>query len=111
MTLDFDADTVLGHVYTLTMQTYSLNDDGTTSSVISTTDDIANNASANDFKGAISGFYSDNYGSTISVTKEMFDVSDVTTAVEADAVKIVYTVSVNRRFSGYNGNGESWDNL
>ena len=63
---------------------------------------IAADASASTFKSAVSGYYSDYYGSSISVTLEYYnDVDELIETLDEFVVKYKYTINLLRRISGY----------
>ena len=65
-------------------------------------EEIAADASASTFKSGISGYYSDYYGSSISVTLEYYnDVDELIETLDEFVVKYKYTINLLRRISGY----------
>ena len=64
---------------------------------------ISASASAADFKSAIKGWYSDTFGSTITVTLEKFDSSGYRINEgddESDWVKSIYTITLDKYIEG-----------
>lgn len=66
-------------------------------------DTIAANAPANDFKTSIEGWYSDTFGSSISVTLEKFDSrgNEIDEGDdETNWFKSIYTITLNKYIEG-----------
>lgn len=61
---------------------------------------IAANASAKDFKNALSSVYSNQAGSTITVTLVMYDENGAETGDNSLAVDYEYTISLDKRIDG-----------
>lgn len=61
---------------------------------------IAADASADDFKNAVKDAYNEKVGSSIGVTRVMYDANNVVTEVEEDAVDFEYTIELHKRITG-----------
>lgn len=61
---------------------------------------IPANASVNSFRSALKGVYNEKVGSTITVTRVMFDTNGDETDVEDEAVDFEYTISLDKRITG-----------
>ena len=65
---------------------------------------IPTTATAEQFKDAIAPYYTDNFDSTITVTREGYDITGSPTDVAANVFRYDYNVIVNKRISM-----RSWD--
>ena len=65
-----------------------------------TTDGVPCNASADQMKNLIKGYFETKYGSWIWVVRTMYDAAGVLTENAALSKKNVYTVSLTKRISG-----------
>jgi hypothetical protein len=62
---------------------------------------IAADASANEFKSAIDGYYSGYFGSGITVNKTMFDINGTETTNSSLVVTNEYYVTLTKLIDGY----------
>jgi hypothetical protein len=69
------------------------------------TEAISASATASEFKSAIQAWYSDTFGSSITVTLEQFDVDGLSPEAddsknETEAYKSIYNITMNRYIDG-----------
>jgi hypothetical protein len=58
--------------------------------------EVAADASASTMKNAVKSYYSDNFGSGISVNKTMYDINGTETTNSTNATKIEYYIVLTR---------------
>jgi hypothetical protein len=80
---------------------YKLNFYHPTTGEITQSGELYADSSASTVKNSISGFFSANYGSGISVTLEYYDAEDNLVESSDDAAKYLYTVSLLKRIDSF----------
>ena len=64
------------------------------------TDEIADDCSASSMRNRIKDYFSDKWGSDISVTAVDYDINDVETEDSSAVMKTIYTVTLLKRING-----------
>jgi hypothetical protein len=72
-----------------------------TSGEITQSEEIYGNSSAATMRDSIAAFFSNNYGTSITVVLEYYDAEDNLLETADDAVKYLYTVSLLKRISSF----------
>lgn len=63
-------------------------------------DEIADDATASSLRNRIKGYFSDVWGTDISVEKVLYDMFDMVTEEEDEAFKAIYTVTLIKMIDG-----------
>jgi hypothetical protein len=70
-------------------------------------EEFSSSASASTFRNNIKGYFSSNFGSDISVSREMFDEAGLTTEDQNLATTYTYTITMKKVINGFSTNAVS----